>query len=178
MNPKSLMLSGRERTGVTRPEHHGFAGLQREIDRLLEDFGWGRGLLANAALGPDIDVSDIGTEPGISVELPGLEQKDVEVTLDDDILTSKGERKIEKSEAKDRDYRITERSYGGFDRAIELPHGVGPDQVRVEMANGVLKMTLPKPTRSNGRRIEITGGRDAGAGRAPADRNTAQWRSV
>jgi HSP20 family protein len=155
MNIKSLMPFSRERTSLARPDHASFSSLQREIDRLFEDFTRGFAPLSGSALIPSMDVSETEKEVEISAELPGLEEKDVEVALEDDILTIKGEKKAEKTEEKGKDYRVTERSYGSFYRAIELPHGIDAKDIKASMANGVLKITLPKPKRSNARKIAI-----------------------
>ena len=149
---------GRER-GVAR-----FAGpftsLQREIDRLFDDFtrgwptmGWptaGR----TAELMPSMDVAETDKEIEITAELPGLEEKDVQVNVADNVLTIKGEKKSEK-EQKDKNYRMFERSYGSFSRTLELPAGINPDNIKASLSNGVLKVTVPKPAPAQAKKVEV-----------------------
>ncbi len=73
--------------------------------------------------------------------MPGLEEKDVQINLADNLLTIRGEKKAEK-EQKDKNYRLVERSYGSFERALELPEGVNPDAIKANVAKGVLKVTI------------------------------------
>lgn len=154
MSLRSLIPFGGRRTSLTRPEFHSFASLQREIDRLFEDVARGFPAVTSASLAPSIDVSETDGEIEITAELPGLEEKDVEVTLEDQVLTIRGEKKAEKEE-KDKNYRITERSYGSFYRALELPHGITEKDIKASLANGVLKVILPKPKPANARKIDI-----------------------
>jgi HSP20 family protein len=88
--------------------------------------------------------------------LPGLERKDVEISVDGDVLTIRGEKKVEaKEEDKSKNYHVTERSYGVFFRAIQLPAGVDPASIQATMSNGVLKVTIPKPAKSEPKKIEV-----------------------
>jgi HSP20 family protein len=157
MNLRSIIPFG---NGGTRGQQSGnvVGSLQREIDRLFEDFTrGGLGVLGGQNnLIPSIDVSENDKQIEISVELPGLERKDVEISLEDDILTVRGEKKVEeKKEDKDKNYHVTERAYGVFYRAIQLPPGVDPSKVQASMANGVLKVAIPKPVRSQAKKIEV-----------------------
>jgi HSP20 family protein len=89
-------------------------------------------------------------------EMPGLERKDVEISLENDMLTIRGEKKVEReNEDKDKSYHLIERNYGVFYRVLQLPPGVDPSKVQATMANGVLKVTLPKPARSEAKKIEV-----------------------
>jgi HSP20 family protein len=90
-----------------------------------------------------MDVTERDGEIELTAELPGLEEKDVEVTLVDNVLTIRGEKKAEKEE-KDQNRRIVERSYGAFSRSLELPAGIKPDDIIATMKNGVLTVKLPK----------------------------------
>ncbi len=88
--------------------------------------------------------------------MPGLERKDVEISIDDDILTIRGEKKAEVQEGdKDKNYQVAERSYGVFLRMIQLPPGIDPSSIQAVMSNGVLKITIPKPARNEARKIEV-----------------------
>jgi HSP20 family protein len=95
-------------------------------------------------MAPRVDVSETDTELKIEAELPGIDEKDVEVVLSDGRLTIKGEKKQEKEEKK-KDYHLLERSYGSFARSIALPFEADPDQVKASFAKGVLTVTVPKP---------------------------------
>jgi HSP20 family protein len=155
MNLKSLIPVGRERAVVSPP----FLSLQREIDRLFDDFtrGFPTFIMMSADGGklmPVTDVTETDKEIEITAELPGLEDKDVQINLADNLLTIKGEKKVEK-EQKDKDYRMVERSYGAFERTIELPEGVDAGAIKATIAKGVLTVTVPKPAPSQAKTIEV-----------------------
>ena len=125
-----------------------FASLRRDMERVFEDFsrdfGWGPPATADMAAAPRIDVSETDAEIKMEAELPGVEEKDVEVVLSDGCLTIKGEKKQEKEEKK-QDYYLHERSYGSFARSVTVPFDADPDKVKAKFANGVLTVTVPKP---------------------------------
>jgi HSP20 family protein len=105
---------------------------------------------------PAIDVTETGNEIQITAELPGLERKDVDILLEDDILTIRGEKKVEsKEEDKSKNYHVSERSYGAFYRVIQLPPGVDPGKIQATMSKGVLKVTIPKPAGVQPKKIEV-----------------------
>ena len=108
------------------------------------------------AMAPRVDVSETDTELKIEAELPGIDEKDVEVVLSDGRLTIKGEKKQEKEEKK-KDYHMVERSYGSFARSIVLPFEADPDKVKATFAKGVLTVTVPKPPRGQGQGEEDRG---------------------
>jgi HSP20 family protein len=85
--------------------------------------------------------------------MPGLERKDVEISIYDDALTIRGEKKIE--ENKDKNVQHSERSYGVFLRVLQLPPGIDPSSVHATMSNGVLKITITKPANSEPKKIEV-----------------------
>ena len=89
-------------------------------------------------------MTETDKEIEIAAELPGLEEKDVRINLSDNLLTIRGEKKAEK-EQKDKNYRIVERSYGSFERTLELPEGINAEAIKANISKGVLKVTLPKP---------------------------------
>lgn len=101
-----------------------------------------------------MDVAETENEIEITAELPGLEEKDVQVNVADNVLTIKGEKKSEKEET-DKNYRMFERSYGSFSRRLELPNGVNPDHIKAHLANGVLKVTVPKPPPAQAKKVEV-----------------------
>jgi HSP20 family protein len=137
-----------------------FGSLHREIDRLFDDLTrGGYGTLASPAqtnLMPSIDVTETDKEIEITAELPGLERKDVDISIEDDLLTIRGEKKVEtKEEDKDKNYHVSERSYGVFYRVIQLPPGVDPASIQAVMSKGVLKLTIPKPAKAEPKKIEV-----------------------
>ena len=94
---------------------------------------------------PRVEVSETGKEVRITTELPGLDEKDVEVTMTNNMLTIKGEKRVEKEEEDEEgDYYHSERSYGYFDRTIALPQGIDADNANAKFKKGVLKVTIPK----------------------------------
>lgn len=137
-----------------------FTTLQREVDRLFDDFTRGSFLFpageTEIALTPRVDVSETESALEIEAELPGVDEKDVDVTLSDNVLTIRGERKHEREEKK-KDFHLVERSYGSFARSIPLPFEVDSDAVKASFSKGVLKVTLPKPpaARAKARHIEV-----------------------
>ena len=144
-----------------------FMALHREVNRLFDDvfrgvdqFGVGRfpSLAAGRANWgwPHVEVSETDKEIRVTAELPGLDEKDVEVALDDDVLTLCGEKR---SESDDKDRQFSERFYGQFERRIALGTEVAEDKVDARFKNGVLTITLPKTERAQSRtkRIAING---------------------
>ena len=145
----SLWRSGREQGELaSRDAWDPFGSLRRDMERLFEgfsrDFGWAVPAGAGGTETPRIDVSETDGEIKIEAELPGVEEKDLEVVVSDGRLTIKGEKKAEKEEKK-KDYHLVERSYGSFARSIGLPFEADPDQVKASFAKGVLTVTVPKP---------------------------------
>ena len=117
------------------------------MDHLFDDFASGyRWPFANGRNTPmlQIDVSETDADVTIEAELPGVDEKDIDVTLTDNLLTIKGEKKQEKEE-KNKDYHLTERSYGSFSRSMTLPFDADPKKIKAKFDAGVLKITLPKP---------------------------------
>ena len=111
---------------------------------------------AQVNLVPSIDVTETDKEIVITAEMPGLERKDVEISVEDDVLTIRGEKKVEsEQDDKNKNYHLSERSYGVFYRVLQLPPGVDPSKVQATMSNGVLKITIPKPARSEAKKIEV-----------------------
>lgn len=154
MTLKSLLPVSRDRSvaGASNP----FMSLQREIDRLFDDFTRGFPALGGTSSGlvPSIDVTETDKDIEITAELPGLEEKDVQINVADNLLTIRGEKKAEKEE-KDKNYRLVERSYGSFERTLELPDGVNADAIQANIAKGVLKVTVPKPAPAQVKKVEV-----------------------
>jgi len=136
-----------------------FENLHREIDRLFEDFRplWRPSSLrsvfgleaprhlraAEWPVLPAIDLVEKEDEYEISAELPGLDEKNVEVKIANDTLTIKGEKKEEKEE-REKDFHMSERRYGYFQRSFRLPEGIDPSRIEASFAKGVLTVKLPK----------------------------------
>src|SRR4030088_625516 len=121
----------------------GLFGLHREMDRLFSDLAQGvAGNGAQANIVPNIDISETDKAIEISAEMPGLERKDVEISIEDDTLTIRGEKKVDK-ENQEQNLQHTQRVYGVFMRVLQLPSGIDPSSVQATMSNGVLKITVP-----------------------------------
>jgi len=143
-----------------------FMDLQREMNRLFDDvFGRGSGVMPSTDMGqtmwmtPQLDVTEVDNELRVSAEIPGVSQEDVDVTVEGDILTLRGEKRAETEEDRG-NYHVSERSFGRFQRSIQLPFTPEPDQVRANFDRGVLMITIPKADQAQqrGRRIEVQSG--------------------
>ena len=136
---------------VKREEADPFALIKRRMDDIFEDFLHGFDLQPfESRLGvfsPNIDVIENEKEIRISAELPGMEEKDIEVSLNKDSLSIKGEKREEK-EDKGKGYYRMERSYGSFSRTIPVPVEVETDKVEAKFKKGVLNITLPKTAKA------------------------------
>jgi HSP20 family protein len=115
-----------------------------EPGEFLKEFDWY----------PSVDVSESGNTITVKAEIPGVDAKDIEVSLEGTVLTIKGEKKQEKEE-KEENHHHSERSYGYFHRRVELPAEVDPDKVEAAYKNGVLTIQLIKTKESATRKIEI-----------------------
>ena len=151
MRLKSL-VPFREGGALMRPDF-GLFGLHREIDRLFSEFAQGIGPGGAQSIIPSIEITETDKAIEVSAEMPGLERKDVEISIEDDTLTIRGEKKVE--ENKDKNVQLSERSYGVFLRVLQLPPGIDPSSVQATMSNGVLKLTIPKPAKSAPKKIEV-----------------------
>ncbi|MEZ2224594.1 Hsp20/alpha crystallin family protein [Rhizobium sp. RCC_161_2] len=126
-----------------------FLSLHREVNRLFDDVlrGFGSGLpsfgngSAFRAGWPSVEIAEADKEIKVTAEVPGLEEKDIEVLLNDGVLTLKGEKR---SESEDKDRQFSERYYGRFERRVPLGVEVDEDKVDASFRNGVLTVTLPK----------------------------------
>ena len=119
---------------------------QREMDRMLDELGgWSSAAVTAGHAVPRVSVSETENSVEIDVELPGVDEKDLEVVLNEDVLTIKGEKKVERDEQQ-KDYHHQERTFGRFARSITLPFDPDPKTVKTLFAKGVLRITLPKST--------------------------------
>ncbi len=130
--------------------------MRREMDRLWDTFFERRPSRGEevAEWLPSLDVSETKNDYVVKVELPGLEPKDIDISLTNDVLTIKGEKKQEKEE-KEENYHLIERSYGSFTRSVRLPSQVQSDKINATFKNGVLKVTLPKTEEAKKKEIKI-----------------------
>lgn len=128
-----------------------FDAMRREMDRLFDGFASGFGMpslwegsaAGDAFLTPRLDVAETDKAYEVSVELPGIDQKDLEVTVADGVLTIKGEKKAE-TEDKAKGRLHVERSYGAFQRSLSLPADADDAKIEAAFKNGVLKLTVAK----------------------------------
>lgn len=118
------------------------SALNREIDHVLDEFGTFSSPTTRSAM-PRMSVSETDQSVDVEAELPGIEEKDVEVALYDDILTIKGEKRME-SCSQHSEFSHQERMFGKFARSVTLPFQPDPKMVKTHFAKGVLKITLPK----------------------------------
>lgn len=144
-----------ERAGAWPP----FESLRREMDRLFDDFegGWLSSPFRRSLFGADptwlqemslktvpaVNVSESDKAFEITAELPGMDEKNIEVSLANGNLTIKGEKHEEKEEKK-KDYYVQERKFGSFERSFRVPDSVDTKKIEADFKNGVLKVTLPK----------------------------------
>jgi HSP20 family protein len=130
--------------------------MRREMDRLLERFFEGEGgeLESVGEWRPKLDLTETKDAVVVKAEIPGVEQKDIQVSLQEGVLTIKGEKQREKEEKTDRYHRV-ERSYGTFVRSLRLPAAVESDKVTATFKDGLLAVTLPKAPTAKGATIPV-----------------------
>ncbi|MGO4705217.1 Hsp20/alpha crystallin family protein [Microvirga sp. 2MCAF38] len=149
-----------------------FMSMNREINRLFDDMMRGSALPATAPqsagmLMPQMDVSETEKEVRVRAELPGVAENDIDVRLDDGVLTIRAEKKTEMKEEKE-DYHFVERSFGTFQRALRLPYAINVDEVKANFQNGVLTVTLPKgKEEERTHRIQVQPGNGPGGASGP-----------
>ncbi len=131
----------------------GFEALRRRMDRLFDDFTR-RDEEAGSSWLPSVDLSENSDSFLIKADVPGMDKKDIKITMQDNVLNISGEKKQEKEE-KDRNYHLIERSYGQFSRSFTLPTKVDSDKIKAEFKNGVLEIVIPKAPEAKAREIEI-----------------------
>ena len=118
----------------------------RDFDRVFDEFWNSVGFAARAAAyAPRIDFTETDTEMRVAAELPGLEEKDIQVSLEDGVLTIRGERNAEVKNGDAKEVRHVETFHGKYERSLRLPSEVDPDTVKAVYRNGILTVTLPKP---------------------------------
>ena len=131
--------------------------LREKMNRLFEDVFTGQSEgkeLAASSWAPAVDIFETENDLVMTAEVPGIDEKDIEIKIEDNTLILKGARKFEK-ETKEENYHRIERSYGSFYRAFTLPNSIDPEKIQAEHENGVLKITMPKRTELKPRKVKI-----------------------
>lgn len=154
---------GHDRSLVRRGEYEPFRDLQGEMNRLFDDFFDDFGLPARrsernlfpATFSPRVDVTETDKEVHVSAELPGMDEKNITVEMDDTAITVRGEKREEKEE-KGKNWYTREQSYGAFHRVIPLPANVDGEKAKAKFKNGVLTITAPKREEDTVKRKSIT----------------------
>ena len=133
--------------------------LQEEVNRLFSSNltpSFGEEGIGRGAWNPNVDIYENKDQIVLEAELPGMNREDFELTVENNVITLRGERRFEKKDDADNYHRV-ERSYGSLSRSFTLPQVVSGDGATAEYRNGVLRVTLPKREEAKARRIEITG---------------------
>ncbi|MFQ5748064.1 MAG: Hsp20/alpha crystallin family protein [Planctomycetota bacterium] len=157
------MIDKLARKSETSDLERSFRSLQREVNRLFGDWfdlGDGFGALSrwqeHGEFVPRMDVTENNKEVKVTVELPGMEEKDVQVSLNRNLLTIQGRKETEKEE-QDATFHCIERTHGSFQRTLELPFEVDAEKAEARFKKGVLRVILPNPveTQAEIRRLPI-----------------------
>lgn len=132
------------------------SSLRREMDRLWENFFGERPLtrIWEREWAPFLDMSETKDNFVVKAEVPGIDAKDIDISLTGDVLSIKGEKKQEKEE-KEEDYHLIERNYGSFSRSVRLPAEVESGKIKASYKNGILSITLPKSEKVKAREVKI-----------------------
>ncbi|MBM3285268.1 MAG: Hsp20/alpha crystallin family protein [Candidatus Aminicenantes bacterium] len=132
--------------------------LRERMNRLFEDaFSSARGEerdIVSSSWAPAVDIYEDENQLVVTAEIPGIEEKDIEIKVEDSTLSIQGERKMEK-ETKEENYHRIERAYGSFYRSFTLPNYIDQDRIQAEHENGILKITLPKKPELKPRKVRI-----------------------
>ena len=146
-----------------------FSTLQDRMNRLFRDsFGEGRDeALTSTGFAPAVDVYEDEHNVTLKIEVPGIEEKDIDVRIENNTLTVHGERKFEKEE-KEENFRRLERQYGSFTRTFSLPNTIDAEKVSANYDRGVLKIALPKKAEAKPKQIKVNvGGEKVLEGKGP-----------
>ena len=141
-----------------------FLTLHREMNRLFDDVlrggavsAGGQGSQGGVPLAPHMDVSETDKELRIQAELPGVRENDIDLSLHEDVLTIRAEKKQERRDERE-GVHLSERAFGTFQRSLRLPFQVNADQVQARFENGVVSVILPKTQpQERSRRIQVQG---------------------
>lgn len=131
--------------------------LRERMNRLFEDFFASRGEeqdLLSGSWSPSVDIYETEHDVVLTAELPGMDEKDIDIKVEDNTLTISGERRMEK-EVKEENFHRIERAYGSFCRSFTLPNYVDQDKITAEYDNGLLKITMPKKPELKPRKVKV-----------------------
>jgi HSP20 family protein len=137
-----------------------FATLQNQMNRLFQDYQptrtgqSGEEFMTTGTFVPPVDIFEDEHNITLKLEVPGIDQNDIDVRVENSTLTVRGERKFEK-DVKEENFHRIERSYGSFSRSFTLPNSVNPEQVNAEYNNGVLTITLAKRAEAKPKQIKV-----------------------
>ena len=154
---KVPLTRGKSEPSLPQQGRHSFESLRREVDRLFDEFGFSSWQpFVRRANSPAVDFVESDKAYEITAELPGMDEKDIEIKVTEDSLTIKGERE-EKKEQKEKGYHLQERRYGSFERSFGLPDGIDTNKIEAKFKKGLLTVTLPKKPKVNKatKKIEI-----------------------
>jgi len=146
--------------GESAADRMPFRALQQEVDKLFNDFTSDLPLVGrwngNGRLAVQVDVAETEKTLEVTAELPGVNEKEIDVSLAGDMLTIKAEKKSDKEE-KTKDYHLIERSYGTFERSMRLPFKADPAKIEAKFEKGVLKLVVQKPAeaQTKSQKIEV-----------------------
>jgi len=140
-----------------------FSTLQDRMNRLFRETQGNSQdeSLTSSSFAPAVDVYEDEHNVTLKIEVPGIDEQDIDVRVENNTLTVHGERKIEKEE-KEENYRRVERQYGSFTRTFNLPATVDAEKVQADYDKGVLKITLPKKAEAKPKQIKVNVGQSAG----------------
>jgi HSP20 family protein len=145
-----------------------FATLQDRINRVFRDSYSGAGqddALTTSSFAPAVDVYEDEHQIALKIEVPGIDEKDIDIRVENNTLTVHGERKIDKEE-KEENYRRVERQYGSFTRSFTLPQTVDTENVSANYDKGVLTVTLPKKAEAKPKQIKVNVGSEKQVGKS------------
>jgi HSP20 family protein len=163
MDLKNIIPFGKKNIEVRRENENPFAMMQREMNRIFDSFNQNWGLSSfpefTGSFMPRLDVTEDLSAFTVTAELPGMSEKEIDLSISGDTLTIRGEKKEEK-EDKNKNYYYSERSYGTFMRTIPLPQQIETNKVSASFKKGVLTITLPKTTAAveSTKKIEVKTG--------------------
>ncbi len=136
-----------------------FSTLQDRMNRLFRESQGPEESLTTSSFAPPVDVYEDEHNVSLKIEVPGIDEKDIDVLIENNVLTVHGERKFEKEE-KEENFRRVERQYGSFIRTFTLPTTVDAEKVSANYDKGVLKIALPKKAEAKPKQIKVNVGSD------------------
>jgi HSP20 family protein len=131
--------------------------LREKMNRLFEDAVTARGEekeMISSTWTPSVDIYETENEIILTAEVPGIDEKDIDIKIENNTLSLQGERKFEK-ETKEENYHRIERSYGSFFRSFTIPHNVDQDRIEAEHESGVLRILMPKKPETKPKKVKV-----------------------